>query len=118
MHSITHYMYALLSAFGTSFEPTRLGLAHLSGLSPPNTDNTGKIICKNGQSSQPYIYAIGDVTHDGQICIYVCIYVVCNYVCMYVCMYVSTYSSTCIYQVHTFNLSSDLMYIRICMYVC
>jgi hypothetical protein len=52
-------------AFGTSFDPSRLGFSSLSGMHPPSSDNVGKLICKNGQTSLPYIYAIGDITLDG-----------------------------------------------------
>lgn len=54
-------------AIGRAPDLPGLGFGPASGLEPLISDKSGKLVCKNEQTSIPHIYAIGDVIHEGPL---------------------------------------------------
>ena len=52
-------------AIGRAPDLPGLGFGAASGLEPVISEKSGKLVCKNEQTSIPHIYAIGDVIHLG-----------------------------------------------------
>eukprot|EP01036_Dinobryon_divergens_P025468 gene25468-34019_t len=54
----------VLAAIGRAPDLPGLGFGPASGLEPLISEKSGKLVCKNEQTSIPHIYAIGDVIHQ------------------------------------------------------
>lgn len=54
----------VLAAIGRAPDLPGLGFGPASGLEPVISVRSGKLVCKNEQTSIPHIYAIGDVIHE------------------------------------------------------